>query len=42
MDEGAVDAEESGDLKAALAAYVIANDADDDDPEILTRIGEVR
>jgi hypothetical protein len=35
-------AEESGDLKGALSAYLIAADADEDDPEIMARIGEVR
>jgi hypothetical protein len=35
-------AEESGDLRGALAAYVQALDEDEDDPEIATRIGEVR
>lgn len=34
--------EESGDLKAAIAAYATAADADEDDPEILTRLGESR
>ncbi|MBS2019949.1 MAG: hypothetical protein JST00_44205 [Deltaproteobacteria bacterium] len=35
-------AEEAGDAKAALAAYVQAADDDEDDPEVWTRIGEVR
>ena len=35
-------AEESGDLKAAVAAYAIAVDEDEGDPEIMARIGEAR
>lgn len=35
-------AEESGDLKAAVAAYAVAVDEDEDDPEIMGRIGEAR
>lgn len=35
-------AEEAGDLRAALAAYQEAADEDDEDPEPLTRIGDVR
>jgi hypothetical protein len=35
-------AEESGDLKAAIAAYAQAADEDEDDPEPFTRIGEAR
>lgn len=35
-------AEESGDLEGALAAYAVAAGEDDDDPEILARIGELR
>ena len=35
-------AEESGDLKAAVAAYAVAVDEDEDDPEIMGRIGAAR
>src|SRR3954464_11392997 len=35
-------AEESGDLKGAVAAYSQALDEDEDDPEIASRIGEAR
>lgn len=35
-------AEEAGDLKSALAAYEQASREDDEDPEPLTRVGDVR
>ncbi|MDB4934866.1 MAG: Tetratricopeptide 2 repeat protein [Labilithrix sp.] len=35
-------AEEGGDLKGALTAYAMVAENDDDDPEVFTRIGEVR
>jgi tetratricopeptide (TPR) repeat protein len=35
-------AEESGDLKAAVAAYGVAVVEDEDDPELMSRIGEAR
>lgn len=35
-------AEEAGDLRSALSAYEQAADADDEDPEPFTRIGDVR
>jgi hypothetical protein len=35
-------AEENGDLKAAVTAYASAVDEDEDDPELMARIGEAR
>src|SRR5688572_19460119 len=35
-------AEEAGDLKTAVAAYKRAANADDEDPEVETRIGDVQ
>jgi hypothetical protein len=35
-------AEESGDLRGAVAAYAVAVDEDEDDAEIMARIGEAR